>query len=657
MRLSSIAILLATFLGAAAFCLVAASFAVRLIEENSLEGVRAELDRDALTWASVDANGLQLFVIGTAPSEADRFQALSAAGRVVDTSRIIDEILVDDPANAPPPHFSMEILRNENGVQIIGLIPSETDRTRLIEQITRLAGDDAQISDLLEVADFDNPEGWDSAMRFAMEALRDLPRSKISVEADAVGVKAMTDTPEAKRRLEADLARRAPEGLRLALDLSAPRPVINPFTTRFLISEDGARFDACSADTEEARDLILRAATAAGLEGKASCTIGLGVPTRDWGAAVGTGIAALAELGRGSITYSNADVTLIAATATPRADFDRVVGELENALPEVFELHSVLPEPPKPAPEGPPEFSATLSPQGAVELRGRLSSEVSRTTVESYAQARFGSDAVLVAARIDDSLPGTWPVRVLAALEALSKLADGSVTVTPQTVSISGNTGLPDASADIAGLLSEKLGDAEDFEISVVYREKLDPTLGIPTPEECEAQITEIIGDRKIIFEPGAATLDTSAKDVLDDLAELLQLCGDIPLEIQGHTDSQGREIMNQQLSQQRAQAVLDALRSRRVLTASYRARGYGEANPIADNSDEAGREANRRIEFRLMRTEPDPEAAAGDPADTAVVDDLATEGGDEPPQDSTDEEAGADDAPADAQGPSDEQN
>ncbi len=681
MRLSSIAITLGTFGVAGALCLVAASFSVRLIEESSVVGVRAELDREALTWASVDANGLQLFVIGTAPNEAGRFQALSSAGRVVDTTRIIDEIIVNDTSNAQPPHFSVEILRNDGGVQIIGLIPSGTDRDRLITDITRLAGSDAQVSDLLEVADFENPEGWDDALRFAMSALRSLPRSKISVEANSVSVKAMTDSADARRRLETDLSRRAPEGLRLALDLSAPRPVITPFTTRFLIKENGARFDACSADSEEARGQILGAATAAGLQGKASCTIGLGVPTQRWGDAVEMGIEALAELGGESITFSNADVTLIARMGTAQNDFDRVVGELENDLPDVFELHAVLPQPPEATPEGPPEFTATLSPEGAVQLRGRLTSEVSRTTVESYARARFGSDAVYIGARLDDTLPGTWPVRVLAALEALSKLANGSVTVTPDTVSISGNTGNQRAGSEIAGLLAEKLGDAEDFNIAVVYQEKLDKSLGIPTPQECEAQIVGIIGDRKISFEPGAATLDGSAKDILDDLSELLQLCGDIPLEIQGHTDSQGRETMNQQLSQDRAQSVLDALRTRRVLTASYRARGYGEDLPIADNHTEAGREANRRIEFHLIREESEAEAEAeadtGAEAETEVDSEAVTdtqpeagqdseadpdtepvEGeGQDLPQEPADTDPDAAETPDESEGPSDEQN
>ena len=76
--------------------------------------------------------------------------------------------------------------------------------------------------------------------------------------------------------------------------------------------------------------------------------------------------------------------------------------------------------------------------------------------------------------------------------------------------------------------------------------------------------------------------------------------CEYVPMEVAGHTDSQGREIMNKELSQARADAVVNALLARRVLTSNMRAVGYGEEFPIADNDTEEGREANRRIEFTL---------------------------------------------------------
>ena len=122
----------------------------------------------------------------------------------------------------------------------------------------------------------------------------------------------------------------------------------------------------------------------------------------------------------------------------------------------------------------------------------------------------------------------------------------------------------------------------------------------------------------------------------MDDIAEILKLCGDIPLEIQGHTDSQGREEMNLNLSQARAQSVLTEFRARRELTASYKAMGNGETVPIADNDTEEGREANRRIEFKLLRPKPSlPEAettleSVASSSNTAVPSDDETGQSDE---------------------------
>jgi OOP family OmpA-OmpF porin len=64
-------------------------------------------------------------------------------------------------------------------------------------------------------------------------------------------------------------------------------------------------------------------------------------------------------------------------------------------------------------------------------------------------------------------------------------------------------------------------------------------------------------------------------------------------------------------LSQARADAVLNALLARRVLTKGLTARGYGESQPIADNESEEGRELNRRIEFKLISSEEDEADAA----------------------------------------------
>lgn len=611
MRLSALFIIVATFMAAAAASFVAASFSVTLIEDNSEISVRSALDSNDMPWAEVQADGLQVTLSGTAPTEAVRFKALSTAGSVVDAARVIDDMDVEATADLAPPRFSAEILRNDAGITLIGLIPADTDRVALINQFRGL-DNSGNVSDFLEAAAYPVPDGWEQALKFALLALDELPRSKVSVTASRVSITAISDSPAQKQRLEAKLMRAVPPELQLAMNISAPRPVITPFTLRFVLDGDGARFDACSAETKAAGDQILAAARKAGLPDKGACVIGMGVPSPNWAAAAELAIASVAELGGGSVTFSDADITLIAAEATNQNVFDRIVGELETSLPDVFALHAVLPIPATGQDQGPPEFVATLSPEGLVQLRGRVSDENLRDVADSYAKSRFGSANVYTAARVASELPPNWPLRILTGLEALSYLSNGSVVVTPNSVNIKGNSGNLAANANIASLLAEKLGASEDFTITVTYLEKLDPLANIPTPEECEEEIGEIITSNKIEFEPSSATIDASALGTMDDVAEILKHCGGIRLEIQGHTDSQGREEMNQELSQARAQSVLDELRARRVLTSAFIAKGYGETLPIADNDTQEGRETNRRIEFKLIRPEPIVEIPTG---------------------------------------------
>jgi OOP family OmpA-OmpF porin len=608
MRLSSLLTIGLTFAAAAVVSLVAANFSVTLIEDNSEIGVRDALDDQGMTWAEVEADGLQVTLVGIAPTEAVRFRALTTAGSIVDAARVIDEMEVEAQAAIAPPHFSAEVLRNDSGISVIGLIPTSTNKEATIALFQAMVGDQ-EVADLLEAADYPAPDNWQQSLDFAISAMALLPRAKVSVEAGRVSITAIADSAEAKAKMEATVKRSIPQGLNVILEIAAPRPVITPFTLRFELDAEGGRFDACSADTDVARDNIIAAARRAGLTGSARCTVGMGVPTPKWTEASSKAMLAVQQLGGGSVTLADADITLLAAPGTDQALFDRVIGELETSLPDVFALRAKLPAVVDPN-AGPPEFTATLSPEGQVQLRGRLSNDALRELADSFAKARFGSDKVYTAARVDETLPSDWAPRVLTALEALASLSNGTVTVTPDSLAVSGNTGNPDASTEISSLLAGKLGDGAAFDINVAYQEKLDPVLGLPTPDQCEAEIGEVLKVGKINFEPSSATIDASALGTMDDIAEILKRCGDLQLEIQGYTDSQGREEMNLALSQSRAESVLNELRARRVLTGSFVAKGYGEDQPIATNDTAAGREANRRIEFRLIRpdTVSDPE-------------------------------------------------
>lgn len=602
MRLPLTLTVLATFALAAILSLAAASLTATVIEENSEFGVQGALDKAGLDWAETHADGLSVYLTGVAPTEAERFMAMSTAGGIVDSARVIDNMEVAATAALAAPKFSVEILRNESGISLIGLIPEASDKERIVSRLQKMTGPGEALADFMETAMYDMPIGWRDALNFGVASLDDLPRSKISIAAGKVAITAMTDSAEEKVELEERLQKSTPRSVALTLDISAPRPVITPFTLRAIYQDDALRFDACSADTDIAKSRILKAATDLGAADGQDCTIGLGVPSPTWSKASVVALEGLGKLGGGSVTITDADISLVAAEGTDAALFDKVVAETEKALPEIFALHAVLPTVTSDGESSIPEFTATLSPEGLMQMRGRLGSELSRTTISGYAEARFGSQNIYDATRVAEALPQGWLNRAMSSLDALSKLHNGVVTVTPDLVEVAGKTGQKDASAKISQLLAERLGNSQQFSLNVTYVEALDPLANIPTPEECVAQLQTAQTEAKISFEPGSGTLDPSAKPVIDAIAAILETCGELPLEIQGHTDSQGRESMNLSLSQSRAQSVLAALRDRRILTGAFVANGYGEATPIADNGTEAGREANRRIEFVLMQ-------------------------------------------------------
>ncbi len=614
------------FVAAGVVSVLVAWGAAVLVENISARAVKSMLLTEGITFATVTPDGLQIHLHGTAPNEALRYKVVNLVGGLIDSSRIRDRLEVTPVKAIEAPRFSVEMLRNDDGIQLIGLLP-ESDALQAVKDAAQALSPDIPLADMLETAAYPAPTGWEPALTYGLNALSLLPRSKISVAADQVAITAIAGSEAEKRSFEQQLNSAKPAGLAVKIEISAPRPVLTPFTLRFVKDAEGARFDACSADTELARAKILAAAGAAGAVGRNSCTIGLGVPTPRWADATIAGIKAVAQLQSATLTFADADVTLLAGVDVPQADFDRVVGELGAALPDVFSLKATLEKKPAGGVVGPAEFTAKLAPEThRLEMRGRLTDEMLRKAVDSFAKAEFGSNTYL-ATRMDPDLPTGWPVRVLAGLQALGELDNGTLLVRADTVELKGITGSQSAKVRISQILSEKLGQGQTFKVDVKYDKALDPLAGIPTPEECAQDVDDVVARQKITFTPGSAEIDAAAGGVMKALADVLKSCPGVKLEVAGYTDAQGSEEGNRALSQARAETVVLALQGRQIDVSGMVARGYGEADPLADNGSDAGREANRRIEFRLIGAPKPASPDEGKAAATAAQGSDAAQG------------------------------
>lgn len=101
-----------------------------------------------------------------------------------------------------------------------------------------------------------------------------------------------------------------------------------------------------------------------------------------------------------------------------------------------------------------------------------------------------------------------------------------------------------------------------------------------------------------VLFDTGKYTLRPLAREKLAKISGIVLAYPDLKLAIEGNTDSVGTDTMNQQLSEKRADSVMDYLAKENIPAASMTAKGLGKTQPVASNDTADGRQQNRRVEL-----------------------------------------------------------
>ncbi|MFT6386756.1 MAG: outer membrane protein OmpA-like peptidoglycan-associated protein [Cellvibrionaceae bacterium] len=110
-----------------------------------------------------------------------------------------------------------------------------------------------------------------------------------------------------------------------------------------------------------------------------------------------------------------------------------------------------------------------------------------------------------------------------------------------------------------------------------------------------------LVMPNSITFGVNQATLSTSIYGTLNAVVKVLNEFNETRLQVAGHTDSSGEANYNQELSVRRANSVGDYFQSQKVSASRLVTVGYGESRPIANNSSQAGRADNRRVELLIQ--------------------------------------------------------
>jgi len=133
---------------------------------------------------------------------------------------------------------------------------------------------------------------------------------------------------------------------------------------------------------------------------------------------------------------------------------------------------------------------------------------------------------------------------------------------------------------------------------------------GVKDDDGCpdEGKVLVVVTKEKIelketvFFDSGKATIQKRSFPLLDQIGLVLKAHPEVKkIRIEGHTDSDGNDDKNLDLSKRRARAVLDALVARGVEATRLESEGYGETRPIADNATKDGKAQNRRVELAIL--------------------------------------------------------
>lgn len=155
--------------------------------------------------------------------------------------------------------------------------------------------------------------------------------------------------------------------------------------------------------------------------------------------------------------------------------------------------------------------------------------------------------------------------------------------------------------AAIGGVVGTGVGAYMDVQEKKL-REKLQGS-GVGVKRNQDGSI-DLVMPGNITFPTGKSDIKGDFFDTLNSVALVLKEYNKTSITVSGHTDSVGKDDLNQKLSQDRANSVAQYLSSQGVASSRVNAIGFGKTQPIADNNTENGRAQNRRVEIKINAPE-----------------------------------------------------
>lgn len=543
-------------------------------------------------WASVALDGRDATLQGMAPNEEAQAAAALIAGNAYDV-RVVADATTLPPIAAP---YVFSAVKGADGILLTGNVPGEDIRDQIVSA-AETANPGIAVTDEMTIAR-GAPAGFAALAGFAVSQLGDLTGGEASLSDAAYAITgAAADSDAYESAL--DRANGAlPEGGTLA-SAAITAPPVSPYTWSAVKNDDGSITLDGFAPSIEARDAVAEAAATAnpGTAITNNLKIASGEPS-GYADITAFGLGQLPDLASGSVTISDTAYGINGIAATPAA-FDNAVAQATSALPAGATLASEAITPP--VTEGSYNWAATKAPDGTITLTGFVPSRETASAITAGVNDFMGENiAITDAMEIASGTPPGFEAAASVGIAMLSRLETGEAEIEDDQLIIRGVALTMPAKIDIDRKVRNGVpsGFTGVPEISVRPAPFETGGLGALSPAQCQLALTNILAQGKIRFATAEAIIEEASFGILDRLSYTAQACPDAQIEVAGHTDADGADDYNQNLSERRASAVANYLIAAGVSSARLSAVGYGETQPIASNDTDEGKAQNRRIEF-----------------------------------------------------------
>lgn len=540
-------------------------------------------------WAQVLIKGRDLTLTGLAPDEESRKDALSIA-RNVDGVRDVSDASVLLPEEKP---YRLSAEKTPAGIILSGFVPNEAARADIISTLTGLLPGIA-LSDQMNLAR-GAPTGLVSLAGYGLSVFSRFSTGSMSITDRKMDITGQALNPDDHEAALAALSLVPPSAGIVSSVAITPAAATGEYSWSATKAADGIVVSGYVPDGEIREAIMARAGSIGGDPGAEDrMRFAAGVPDGvDWMAAAETALSALGKMTSGTVTVTQARLDVSGEAIDVEAfrsiqDIlnNRLHGGLTLGTADIGLTHGA-------------SYTWTARLTGErLALSGLVPSEAFHSEILELIRLKFGSIEIDDALEIAPGAPQGFEAAALTALQGLSRLDEAELDIGDGVVSIRGSALNEAGAREVARLMAEDLPQGFAGEAAISADSDGGAQL---TAEACQAELNRLTASNTILFETGEAAIQDHSYGFLDRIARIAQRCGQVRLEISGHTDSDGSEADNLALSYRRARAVVDFMTATGIAADRLVAVGHGESRPLASNETDEGKAANRRIEFRVL--------------------------------------------------------